>query len=212
MAEKNETLAIKLDGKNFSLWKFHFQFFVEGKGLWGYIDGTEPMPKASKIKELQQWKMNNAKIVSWILASVHINIGIPMRGFRTAKAMWEHLEKGDKNIQDCYAAFMSLWIEYEQGIMGDHCLKLKQKGINSKQKSNHRVYQATSSPCPKSIPIVSSASSTTNNPSFVEGKDSPISDDVRKLVQNSVSSAITSAFSAIGLSGPSHWDSEREGV
>ncbi|GKV38706.1 hypothetical protein SLEP1_g46590 [Rubroshorea leprosula] len=129
--------------------------------------------------------MNNAKIVSWILASVDINIRIPMRGFRTAKAMWEHLEKvyqqsnwarkfqiefdifkfaqGDKNIQDYYAAFMSLWTEYEQGIMGDRedcCLQSLQT-LNDERK-------------------------------------------------NSVSSAITSAFSAIGLSGPSHWDSERE--
>ncbi|GKV06591.1 hypothetical protein SLEP1_g18464 [Rubroshorea leprosula] len=91
-------------------------------------------------------------------------------------------------------------------------LELKQKGINSKQKSNHRVYQATSFPCSESIPTLSSASSATNNPSFVEGKDSPISNEVQKLLQNSVSSTITSAFSAIGLSGPLHLDSEREGA
>ncbi|GLT28304.1 hypothetical protein SLA2020_032460 [Shorea laevis] len=58
------------------------------------------------------------------------------------------------------------------------CLELKQKKTNSKKKFNHQVYLATSSPCTESIYALSSASSATNNSSSVEGKDSPISNEV----------------------------------
>ncbi|KAF7121356.1 hypothetical protein RHSIM_Rhsim13G0148200 [Rhododendron simsii] len=149
-SDKGEILAVKLDGKNYSVWRFHFQFFVEGKGLWGYVDGSEIPPDASKAKDeavkaavqaAAQWRVNNAKVVSWILGSVNTSIGIPMRGLRTAKEMWDYLEKvyqqsnlarkfqieydmfsfeqGEKTIQEFYAGFMDLWAEYEFVNMGN---------------------------------------------------------------------------------------------
>ncbi|KAK2966046.1 hypothetical protein RJ640_001980 [Escallonia rubra] len=139
-SEKAECLSVKLDGKNYSIWRFHFQYFVEGKGLWGYVDGSETQPAAIQVKEAAQWKVNNAKVISWILGSVATSIGIPMRGLHTAKDMWEYLEKvyqqsnfsrkfqvehdifiygqGEKSIQDYYAGFMNLWTEYEFVTMG----------------------------------------------------------------------------------------------
>ncbi|KAK2985226.1 hypothetical protein RJ640_009329 [Escallonia rubra] len=92
-SEKAECLSVKLDGKHYSIWRFHFQYFVEGKGLWGYVDGSEPQPAAFQVKEATQWKVNNAKVISWILGSVDTSIGIPTRGLHTAKDMWEYLEK-----------------------------------------------------------------------------------------------------------------------
>ncbi|KAF7126508.1 hypothetical protein RHSIM_Rhsim11G0082000 [Rhododendron simsii] len=108
---------------------------MPGKGLWGYVDGTEAIPNATDVKKTSEWKVNNAKVVSWILGSVDTNIGIPMRGLRTAKEMWDYLEKvyqqsnlarkfqiendifcyehGEKSIQEYYAGFMDLWAEYE---------------------------------------------------------------------------------------------------
>ncbi|KAK3027747.1 hypothetical protein RJ639_042487 [Escallonia herrerae] len=65
----------------------------KGKGLWGYVDGSEPQPAAIQVKEAVQWKVNNAKVISWILGSVDTSIGVPMRGLHTAKDMWEYLEK-----------------------------------------------------------------------------------------------------------------------
>ncbi|KAF7143373.1 hypothetical protein RHSIM_Rhsim05G0013600 [Rhododendron simsii] len=150
-SDKGEILAVKLDGKNYSVWRFHFLFFVEGKGLWGYVDGSEIPPDASKAKDeaakaaaiqaAAQWRVNNAKVVSWILGSVNTSIGIPMRGLRTAKEMWDYLEKvyqqsnlarkfqieydmfsfeqGEKTIQEFYAGFMDLWAEYEFVNMGN---------------------------------------------------------------------------------------------
>lgn len=150
-SDKGEILVVKLDGKNYSVWRFHFQFFVEGKGLWGYVDGSEIPPDASKAKDeaakaaakqaAAQWRVNNAKVVSWILGSVNTSIGIPMRGLRTTKEMWDYLEKvyqqsnlahkfqieydmlsyeqGEKTIQEFYAGFMDLWAGYEFVNMGN---------------------------------------------------------------------------------------------
>lgn len=361
-SDKNDVLAVKLDGKNYSIWRFHFKFFVEGKGLWGYIDGSEILPDASKAKDAEakaaatlaaaQWKVNNAKVVSWILGSVNTSIGIPMRGFDTAQEMWDYLEKvyqqsnlarkfqiendiflyeqGEKSIQDFYAGFMDLWAEYESVNMGNmtnaccikslkalyderkviqflmklrsdyenvranilnrgtlptmdmvlgellreetriqlqaaldgkrnvetvfvakqnfgrpfpkdlsktqcfeckefghvvsHCKKknfcvycktsghivtecgeIQQKGGKNfhKRKTNHQAYHVTGG--------VSEGSGTEMKLGNALQKGTAINDDIRQLVQSSVSSAISSAFSAIGLSGPSHWDGEREG-
>lgn len=62
---------------NYALWKFHIQFFVEGKGLWDHIDGFEQRPEESDFIKFKQWKIDNAKIISWILRSVDANIGTP---------------------------------------------------------------------------------------------------------------------------------------
>ncbi|XP_058217973.1 uncharacterized protein LOC131328986 [Rhododendron vialii] len=359
-SDRGETLAVKLDGKNYSIWRFHFQFFVEGKGLWGYVDGTEAIPNATDVKKTNEWKVNNAKVVSWILGSVDTNIGLPMRGLRTAKEMWDYLEKvyqqsnlarkfqiendifyydhGEKSIQEYYAGFMDLWAEYEfvnlanmtnacciqslknvyderkvmqflmklrsdyenirgnilnrgtlptmDMVLGDvlreetriatqatlegkrtvesvfiakqgygkplpkdfsktqcfeckefghvvsHCKKkntcvycketghivtdcpdLQQKGSKNfnRKKSNHRVYHAASVSLDGSGNDAKLTASSSSSSDTVGCQPTPISDDIRQLVQSSVSSAISSAFSAIGLSEPSHWDSEREG-
>ncbi|KAK3005406.1 hypothetical protein RJ639_016939 [Escallonia herrerae] len=129
-SEKAEFLSIKLNGKNYLVWRFYFQYLVEGKVLWGYVDGSEPQPAAIQVKEGEQWKVNNAKVISGILGYVVTSIEIPMRGLYTAKDMWEYLEKvyqqsnfslkfqvehdifiygqGEKSIQYYYAGFMNL--------------------------------------------------------------------------------------------------------
>lgn len=359
-SDKRDFLAVKLDGKNYSLWRFHFQFFVEGKGLWGYIDGSEIKPEASKTTEASQWKVNNAQVVSWILGSVDMSIGIPMRGLHTAREMWGYLEKvyqqsnlarkfqiehdmfiyeqGEKSIQEYYAGFMDMWAEYEYVNMGNittdcciktlkalyderkvmqflmklrpdyenvrasilnrgvlptmdmvlgellrdetriqtqatldgkrtvetvfvakqssgkpfpkdfsktqcfeckefghvvsHCKKknfcvyckqpghivtecgeLQQKGSKNfhKRKSNHQVYHAASVISEGSCNDMKMGAASSTSSETGGNHAPPTPDEIRQLVQSSVSSAISSAFSAIGLSGPSHWDSEREG-
>ncbi|KAK3012474.1 hypothetical protein RJ639_007985 [Escallonia herrerae] len=125
----------------------------------GYVDGSEPQPAAIQVKEAAQWKVNNAKVISWILGSMDTSIGIPMRGLHTAKDMWEYLEKvyqqsnfsrkfqvehdifiygqGEKSIQDYYAGFMNLWTEYEFVTMGKittACCLRALKDINDERK------------------------------------------------------------------------------
>ncbi|KAK3028508.1 hypothetical protein RJ639_038576 [Escallonia herrerae] len=138
----------------------HKKLGAKGKGLWGYVDGSEPQPAAIKVKEAAQWKVNNAKVISWILGSVDTSISIPMRGLHTAKDMWEYFEKvyqqsnfslkfqvehdifiygqGEKSIHDYYAGFMNLWTEYEFVTMGKittACCLRALKDINDERKA-----------------------------------------------------------------------------
>lgn len=51
MANKSEILPVNFDGKDYFLWEFHFWNFVEGKELWGFINGSIMMQVLSKERE-----------------------------------------------------------------------------------------------------------------------------------------------------------------
>lgn len=132
---KTELLAVKLDGKNDFLWEFQFRNFVQGKELWGFIDRTTAKPSSDKADELAKWTTKNARVISWILNSVEPSIALNLHLYHTASEMWQYLRRlytqenmarqfqleyelaeynqGDKQIQDYYSGFMSLWIEYD---------------------------------------------------------------------------------------------------
>ncbi|CAA0824478.1 Unknown protein [Striga hermonthica] len=77
------TLSFKFTGNNYGAWEFQFRMFLEGKELWNHIDGTSPPPK--EASELSQWESKDAKIISWILASIESHMVNSLRSFRTAK-------------------------------------------------------------------------------------------------------------------------------
>ena len=86
-----ETLAIKFTGKNYASWEFQFRMFVKGKELWGHLDGTSPAP--ADPNELGQWEIRDARIISWILASIESHMVNNLRSFGTAKDMWDYLKR-----------------------------------------------------------------------------------------------------------------------
>jgi hypothetical protein len=62
-----------------------------GKELWGHIDESDPTP--TEDSKLAQWKIKNARIMTWILAYVDSLIALNLRPYKTAKSMWEYLKK-----------------------------------------------------------------------------------------------------------------------
>ena len=38
--EKSEIALLRFDGNNYTSWAFQFQTYLEGKELWGYMDGV----------------------------------------------------------------------------------------------------------------------------------------------------------------------------
>lgn len=70
--DKMEVLPIKLDGTNYMSWSCHLKNFVEGEGLLGYLDGTNPQRTTDNTdaKTLAAWNQNNSKVVTWILNSM----------------------------------------------------------------------------------------------------------------------------------------------
>jgi len=62
-----------------------------GKELWGHVDGSDLAPADSK--KLLQWKVNDARAMSWILGSVDPPFVLNLRPYKIAKTMWEYLKK-----------------------------------------------------------------------------------------------------------------------
>ena len=118
-------------GKNYSTGDFQFRIFVMGKELWGHIDGSNPAP--IEPTKLAQWQVKDARVMTWILASIDQLIAFNLKPYKTAKDMWEYLKKvynqdntakrfqleydianysqGNLSIQDYFSGFQSLWVE-----------------------------------------------------------------------------------------------------
>ncbi|CAL1404388.1 unnamed protein product [Linum trigynum] len=127
-------MSVKLNSKNYSLWEFQFRVFVEGKGLLGVLDGTTPCPIAPASEEqINQWKVNDARVRTWLLGSVDPNICLGLRLHATAHAMWQklvatyskvnasrqfdiqfdlaRLEQGDRDVTAYLTHAQELWTE-----------------------------------------------------------------------------------------------------
>jgi len=127
-----ESFYVRFTGKNYSAWEFQFQLFVTGKELWGHIDGSDPTP--TDPTKLDQWKVKDARVMTWLLGSIDPLIVLNLRPYKTAKAMWDYLQKvynqdhsarrfqleheiamysqGGLSVQDYFSGFQNLWAEF----------------------------------------------------------------------------------------------------
>ena len=135
--EKREILVVRLNGKNYSTWAFHFEIFVIGKDLWGHVDGSTPVPNKEKDKVAHaKWVVKDAQVMSWVLGSVDPNIVLNLRPYKTAAPMWNYLKKvynqnnaarrfqlehdialfkqDSLSVSEFYSQFMNLWAEYTE--------------------------------------------------------------------------------------------------
>ncbi|CAI0429968.1 unnamed protein product [Linum tenue] len=89
----SDGVSVRLNSKNFALWEFQFQIFVQGKGLAGILDGTDKKPSVppATAAELALWVQNNAKVMTWLLNSVDSSIVLGLRLLPDAHSMWKHL-------------------------------------------------------------------------------------------------------------------------
>ena len=76
-------------------WSFHLKNFVEGQGLFGYVDGSITKPTAissTDTKALSAWSKDNAKVITWILNSIDPSVAIALQAYTTAADTWAHLK------------------------------------------------------------------------------------------------------------------------
>lgn len=131
--DKLDTFLVRLNGKNYSAWAFHFQIFIKGKDLWGYVNGSTLAPDKEKTG-YAQWETKDAQIMGWLLGSVEPNIILNLRPFKTSAEMWAYLKKiysqqntarrfqlehnigklqqDNLSVSEFYSSFMNLWVEY----------------------------------------------------------------------------------------------------
>ncbi|XP_049399921.1 uncharacterized protein LOC125864011 [Solanum stenotomum] len=86
-----ESFGVRFTEKNYSSWEFQFQLFVTGKELWGHIDGSNPAP--TDETKLSEWKIKDARVMTWILGSIDPLVVLNLRSYKTTKAMWDYLQK-----------------------------------------------------------------------------------------------------------------------
>jgi len=87
----SNSFRVRFTRKNYSVGEFQFCLFVTIKELWSEIDESNPEP--TEPKELAKWKVNDARVMFWILGSVDPLIVFNLMAYKTAKTMWEYLLK-----------------------------------------------------------------------------------------------------------------------
>ena len=95
-----ETFNIRFTRKSYSSWEFQFQLFVNGKELWGHIDGSDPA--STDTTKLGEWKIKDAQVMTWILGSIDPLIVLNLWSYKTSKATWYYFQKlynQDNSIQ-----------------------------------------------------------------------------------------------------------------
>ncbi|KAF3635235.1 putative disease resistance protein RPM1-like [Capsicum annuum] len=127
-----ESFNVHFTGKNFLSWEFQFKLFVTGKELWGHIDGADP--GLTDPTKLGEWKIKDSRVMTWLLGSIDPLIVLNLRPYKTAKAMWDYLQRvykqdnsarryhleyeianysqEDLSIQDYFSGFKNLWAEF----------------------------------------------------------------------------------------------------
>ena len=126
---------VRFDGKNYTSWAFQFQIYLEGKELWGYMDGSKRKPEDDD-KKISTSKTKDAQIKTWLLGSVEPHFILNLKPCKSTREMWDYLKKnyqqgnaaqqfhlqldisqfsqGTLPIQEYYNGFRRLWSEYDE--------------------------------------------------------------------------------------------------
>ncbi|PIN07957.1 hypothetical protein CDL12_19469 [Handroanthus impetiginosus] len=84
------------------------------------------------------WRSNNAKVISWLLNSVQVDIAIGLRAFVLTSEMWKHLRtvytqcnlarefelerslvayvQGEKDVRTFYSGLLAIWLKQDQNF------------------------------------------------------------------------------------------------
>jgi hypothetical protein len=105
--------------------------FLKGKELSHHLHSFVLVP--TDEKELAQWEVKDAKVISWLLGTLEPHLVTNLRCFTTAQAMWVYLHRiyhqdhnarkfqlkmeintytqGNLTIEQFYYAFINIWSE-----------------------------------------------------------------------------------------------------
>ncbi|XP_029054776.2 uncharacterized protein LOC114882063 [Osmia bicornis bicornis] len=108
MSDKEVGMEIvKLDGTNYSTWKFEVVLALEAKDLLGLVDGTIVKPDET---ELKAYDKKSAQVKMLILNTVAKNLCRNLYNCSTAKEMWDKLKDLYENASE--DAAQSAWEQF----------------------------------------------------------------------------------------------------
>lgn len=92
MTEKDTINLIKLDGKNYQMWKFGISFLLDAKELTEFIDGTDEEPnKTANLNDWKVWKKNRSQAAVILLSSVDQALHPNLINCTSPEALWNKL-------------------------------------------------------------------------------------------------------------------------
>ncbi|KAJ9540774.1 hypothetical protein OSB04_027280 [Centaurea solstitialis] len=93
-------ISVVLNGNNYIIWNHHMTILLKSHGLYSYVTGTTAAPTRTAnesttdyAKRVNEWDINNAKILGFINASTTAEINQQFLGYTTAKSLWDFLTK-----------------------------------------------------------------------------------------------------------------------
>ncbi|KAK0596680.1 hypothetical protein LWI29_018003 [Acer saccharum] len=90
--EVSKPINVELDGSNYIFWSQCMEDYLNGRGLWEIVDGSETQPADTDVRKLKEWKMNNSKIVSWIRSTCKTSVALSIGKATSAKSVWDKLK------------------------------------------------------------------------------------------------------------------------
>ncbi|CAK9811716.1 Retrovirus-related Pol polyprotein from transposon TNT 1-94 [Anthophora quadrimaculata] len=85
---------VKLNGKNYAMWKFGVNIALGSADLAGYVDGEEAEPdKSTKPVDWKKWKTSSLKAMSILVGSVEMKLHPYLINCTTPKEVWNKLEQ-----------------------------------------------------------------------------------------------------------------------
>lgn len=101
MADKEILELTKLDGTNYSMWKFGITFLLQAKELTSFVNGTETEPdRATKADDWKTYMKKSSQAAVILLSSVEKNLHPNLINCSRPQQIWEKLQilYGDSNI------------------------------------------------------------------------------------------------------------------
>ncbi|KAJ9564751.1 hypothetical protein OSB04_000717 [Centaurea solstitialis] len=93
-------ISVVLNGNNYILWNHHMTILLKSHGLYSYVTGTTVAPTRTAnesaidyAKRVNEWDINNAKILGFINASTTAEINQQFLGYTATKGLWDFLTK-----------------------------------------------------------------------------------------------------------------------
>ncbi|KAK3015319.1 hypothetical protein RJ639_006167 [Escallonia herrerae] len=97
-------MSHKLDGKNFLQWSRSVLLVIRGRGKMGYSTVEIHLP-ALGDSTYANWELNNSIVMAWLINSMESHISRTYLFLRTAKAIWDAVNKNDSDLENASQVF-----------------------------------------------------------------------------------------------------------
>ena len=121
MTDRDIIEIAKLDGENFTIWKFGIVIALKAKDLFGYVNGTEKQPKAEKADELKLWEKRSNQALMMLLGSGEKALHYNLMSCSTPVEMWDKIQTlyGDSSLdakENAWEKFYSFKINEQEKL------------------------------------------------------------------------------------------------